>query len=178
MMEASGGHSNTMKIPKNMTEEETLEKIELVVNRIAPKYSFSGYDVNDIKQEAYIICIDALDRYDQKRPLENFLSVNLSNRLKNFIRDNYCRSSDTDKKKVMCPSPLPTQDIAVDTQESLDDKIYKLEMMEIIEQKLPSNLRMHYLKFINGVSITKARKEELLSKLKEILKGEIENEER
>ena len=36
-----------------------------------------------------MICMDALNRYDQKRPLENFLSVNLSNRLKNFIRDNH-----------------------------------------------------------------------------------------
>ena len=74
-----------MNIPKNMTREEVLDKINLVVNRISPKYTFHGYDLDDIKQEAFMICMDALNRYDQKRPLENFLSVNLSNRLKNFI---------------------------------------------------------------------------------------------
>ena len=78
-----------MNIPKNMTKEEVLDKIKLVVDRISPKYTFHGYDVDDIKQEAFMICMDALDRYDQKRPLENFLSVNLSNRLKNFVRDNH-----------------------------------------------------------------------------------------
>ena len=56
-----------MNIPKNMTKEEVLEKIDLVVNRISPKYTFHGYDVDDIKQEAFMICMDALDRYDQKR---------------------------------------------------------------------------------------------------------------
>ena len=78
-----------MKIPSNMTDEQVLETMELVINRIAPRYTFYGYTVSDIKQESYIICIEALERYDEKRPLENFLSVNLSNRLKNFIRDNY-----------------------------------------------------------------------------------------
>ena len=72
-----------------MTDEQVLETMDLVINRIAPRYTFYGYAVNDIKQESYIICIEALERYDEKRPLENFLSVNLSNRLKNFIRDNY-----------------------------------------------------------------------------------------
>ena len=172
-MEQSGGAYH-MKIPKNMTEKETLEKIDIVVNRIAPKYSFSGYDVNDIKQEAYIICMDALNRYDQKRPLENFLAVNLSNRLKNFIRDNYCKSSDTDKKKVMCPSPMPTQDIAIDNDLTVEDKIFHSQMTEIIEEKLPASLRMTYLKFINNVSITKAKKEELIETLRTILQEEIE----
>lgn len=95
-----------MKIPKNLKEDEVLDKIELVINRIAPKYTFHGYDLNDIKQEAFIICYEALERYDQKRPLENFLSVNLSNRLKNFIRDNNFTKSSEDKRKVLSPKQL------------------------------------------------------------------------
>ena len=39
---------------------EVIDKIQLVVDRIAPKYTFHGYDVDDMKQEAFIICIDAL----------------------------------------------------------------------------------------------------------------------
>ena len=76
-----------MKIPNNMTEEQVMKTIMLVVNRTASKYTFYGYDSDDIKQEAFIICMDALNRYDSKRPLENFLAVHLSNRLKNFTVD-------------------------------------------------------------------------------------------
>ena len=57
-----------MKIPKNMTEAQVLSSIDAIVNRIAPKYTFYGYDVEDIKQEAFIICFDALNRYDENAP--------------------------------------------------------------------------------------------------------------
>ena len=78
-----------MNIPDGMTEQEVVDQIEKVCNRIAPRYTFYGYALDDIKQEAFIICMEALNRYDNSRPLENFLSVNLSNRLKNFVRDNH-----------------------------------------------------------------------------------------
>lgn len=155
-----------------MTKEETLEKLELVINRIAPKYCFAGYDIDDMKQEAYIICMDALERYDEKRPLENFLSVNLANRLKNFIRDNHCKSGETDKKKIMCPSQMPHSDIAVDENINPEDIISMIEIKEIIEEKMPARLRMSYLKMVNGVSINKSKKEEVINFLKETFSGE------
>ena len=37
-----------MKIPKKMSKKDVLAKIELVINRIAPKYTFPGYDIDDI----------------------------------------------------------------------------------------------------------------------------------
>jgi DNA-directed RNA polymerase specialized sigma subunit len=167
-----------MKIPKNLTEEETLSKIELVVNRIAPKYSFVGYDINDIKQEAYIICMDALERYDQKRPLENFLAVNLSNRLKNFVRDNFCnKNSDEDKKKVMCPSYISNEDLIAGRESPAEHAVYMKEIEEIIDHHLPANMRMTYLRYKNGLSITKNKREELLTFLKSIFQKDDDNEE-
>ena len=80
-----------MKIPKNMTEEEVIETIQKVVRRVSYNFKFAFYDVEDIEQEAFIIGMEALDRYDEKRPLENFLFVHIKNRLKNFNRDNYIR---------------------------------------------------------------------------------------
>lgn len=88
-----------MRVPKNMTEKEVMDQMMVVIDRTAAKYTFYGYDVEDIKQEAFIICMDALERYDEKRPLENFLAVHLSNRLKNFIRDNYYVKNEEDKRK-------------------------------------------------------------------------------
>tara|TARA_B100001564_G_scaffold324411_1_gene305141 strand:- start:1559 stop:2062 length:504 start_codon:yes stop_codon:yes gene_type:complete len=159
-----------MKIPKNMTKKEVIDKIQLVVDRIAPKYTFHGYDIDDMKQEAFIICIDALDRYDQKRPLENFLSVNLSNRLKNFVRDNYCTLKDVEKKKVMTPAPLISDNIVDTRRTDNSSKVNTKEASDIIDQNLPVELRADYLKMINDVYILKKKKDEILLVIKNILK--------
>ena len=49
-----------MYVPSNMTKQDVIDQIAVVVNRIAPKYTFHGYEPEDIKQEAFIICMDAL----------------------------------------------------------------------------------------------------------------------
>lgn len=158
-----------MKKPKNMTEQEVLQKITHVVDRIAPKYTFNGYDVDDIKQEAFLICMDALDRYDQKRPLENFLAVNLSNRLKNFVRDNYFTKKDEDKKKALNPAHLAYED-ALPSDEIDTDAIFDAsEMQRVIDQRLPKDLRADYLKIISDVYVPKKRKEYILEILRSIL---------
>lgn len=162
-----------MKTPSNMTDEQVLETMELVINRIAPRYTFYGYTVSDIKQESYIICIEALERYDEKRPLENFLSVNLSNRLKNFIRDNYFIAESNDERiKVLQPVQLDYEDTLIDKKEkySIDEeKIDKDSCNSYIDRFLPASMRMDYLKIINNVYITKSRRDEVVEKVKEIL---------
>jgi DNA-directed RNA polymerase specialized sigma24 family protein len=159
-----------MKIPKNMSEKEVMQKILLVVDRIAPKYTFNGYDVDDIKQEAYIICMDALDRYDEARPLENFLSVNLSNRLKNFVRDNYFTKNDTEKKKILNPSQLSYDDCLETEDDDVDINIDVSHMSKVIDQHLPSKCRSDYLKILSDVYVPKKRKAEIISLIKNIMK--------
>jgi len=158
-----------MKIPKGMTESEVIAKINIVINRIAPRYAFSGYDVDDIKQEAFMICMDALLRYDVNRPLENFLSVHLSNRLKNFVRDNYFTSSDQEKKKVLAPKQLSNDDNIIDNEIDQDISIDNKEIRKIIDKFLPFDYRSDYLKFVNDVSIPKKRKIQLFLVIKNIL---------
>lgn len=154
-----------------MTEKEVLQKIHLVVDRIAPKYTFNGYDVDDIKQEAFIICMDALDRYDECRPLENFLSVNLSNRLKNFVRDNYYTKKDEDKKRILNPTQLSYEDNiqceSADNDKSMDLQDFKI----IIDKHMPAKYRSDYLKILNDVYVTKKRKLEIFSLIKKIIEG-------
>lgn len=158
-----------MKVPEGMTEREVIDKINIVINRIAPKYTFSGYEVDDIKQEAFMICMDALTRYDTNRPLENFLSVHLSNRLKNFVRDNYFTSSDQDKKKVLAPKQLSNDDNVTDREVDQDIAIDNKDIRVIIDKFLPFDYRSDYLKFINDVSIPKKRKTQLFIVIKNIL---------
>lgn len=160
-----------MKIPKGMTQQQVVNQIYIVVNRIAPKYAFNGYDIDDIKQEAFIICMDALDRYDNKRPLENFLSVHLSNRLKNFIRDNYYTKDEEEKKKILKPKSLSSEDFVPinNRTENHDDIIDAKRIQGIIDKHLPSNCRADYLKIINDVYVPKKRREEVIELIKELV---------
>ena len=158
-----------MKIPKNMTKEDVIKQINIVVNRISPKYTFNGYEVDDIKQEAFIICMDALERYDHNRPLENFLSVHLSNRLKNFVRDNFYTKNEDDKKKILSPKQLSYEDYIPEDSFDSDVTIDAKDMQKIIDQFLPSDYRGDYLKIISDVYVPKKRRDEVILKIKELL---------
>jgi DNA-directed RNA polymerase specialized sigma24 family protein len=159
-----------MRIPSDMTEEQVIKTIQTVCDRISPKYTFYGYTVDDIKQEAFIICIEALNRYEEGRPLENFLSINLSNRLKTFMRDNYfIGSSNESRKKLARPSQLEYEDKILDNQDQECEKLDLKEMAAAVDKYIPANVRMDYLKIINDIYIAKQRREEVIEIIKSIL---------
>lgn len=93
-----------MKLPENHTEEQVLAAIENVVNSLAYKYTFFHHTLEDVKQEARILALEALPRYDGVRSLEAFLWVHVNNRLMNFKRDNYERRDNKPCNK--CPHAL------------------------------------------------------------------------
>lgn len=80
-----------MKIPSGMTEREVTEIVNNIARRLANNYTFGYNKAEDITQEIWLIAIDGLERYDGKRPLENFLFVHVRNRLSNLKRDKYSR---------------------------------------------------------------------------------------
>jgi len=170
-----------MKVPKGMTEQEVVDQITRVCDRIAPKYTFYGYTVDDIKQESFMICMDALKRYDESRPLENFLSVNLSNRLKNFVRDNHFISTDNNERvKIAQPAQLDYENNIVDNSNSFTTSYDDIELKDIsllINEHIPSLMRMDYLRMISDVYITKQRREEIINTIFEILEEHGYNEE-
>lgn len=162
-----------MIIPSGMTSDQVIRQIEKVVKRIAPKYTFYGYTVDDISQESFIICMEALPRYDATRPLENFLSVHLSNRLKNFVRDNhFTNTEDTNKVRVMKPAQLDHEHSLVDQRNLFaidENSIDYGEMSKVIDKKLPAQYRLDYLKMQNEVYVSRQRKEEIVIVIREIL---------
>ena len=105
--------------------------------------------------------------------MENFLSVNLSNRLKNFVRDNHFLSNEnTDRQKVYQPAQLEYEDYIIDEENKFSisyEHIQKEEMVAAIDKYLPANMRMDYLKMINDVYITKQRREEITAMIVDIL---------
>lgn len=67
-----------------------------VIERLAKGRSANGafayYETQDVYQEVWCMCLEALDRYDSTiGPIENYLVRHVTNRLKNLKRDKYFR---------------------------------------------------------------------------------------
>lgn len=165
-----------MIIPSGYSESGVLHTFTVVINRIAPRYTFYGYAVQDIKQEAFMICMDALERFDPKRgiPLENFASVHLSNRLKNFVRDHHIyQEQNDDRIKIVQPGQLDNDNLIVDGREhELDneERIDYKELSNLINKKLPASMRADYLKMQSDVYISKNRRDEIIAEITAIVK--------
>jgi|TARA_R100000808_G_scaffold3827_2_gene13129 DNA-directed RNA polymerase specialized sigma24 family protein len=174
-----------MKIPTTMTEAEVLATMTRVVDRIAHKYRFGYFDIEDIKQEAFIIAMEAMERYDEARPLENFLAVHVSNRLKNFKRDNFFRPdyvppsgkvvNDNETKRFLM-EPLDIDNIRDEHERNMrgDDNIVeelaKRELMGIVDTYLDMSLRSDYLRILHGVYVPKPRREHIYQAIMQILR--------
>jgi len=158
--------------PKPKQQEIILK----VIDRIAPRYTFGYYELDDIKQESYIICLEAIEKYDNSRPFENFISKHLSNRLKTLIRDKYSRSNiESEKHEKLNQSKKNLMDLkSVDGSYKVyeDDIIERLSTSEAIEtlmRELPPSMRNNFYRLANGVSIQSSKKQALFDKVKEIL---------
>ncbi len=168
-----------------MTEAEVLATMTRVVDRIAHKYRFGYFDIEDIKQEAFIIAMEAMERYDEARPLENFLAVHVSNRLKNFKRDNFFRPdyvppsgkvvNDNETKRFLM-EPLDIDNIRDEHERNMrgDDNIVeelaKRELMGIVDTYLDMSLRSDYLRILHGVYVPKPRREHIYQAIMQILR--------
>ena len=173
-----------MKIPKGMTESEVLEVVNRICDRYAYKFKFGYFEPDDIRQEAFIIAIDALERYDESRPLENFLAVHVKNRLNNFKRDRYYRQhkildENIDQLYISMKFLMDTLDISNIRDEKegnmrLDDdfieKIANEELLEIIDEHLDVSFRSDYLRVKDGTYVPKPRREQIMEEITEILK--------
>lgn len=152
------------------------EIILKVIERIAPKYTFGYYEIDDIKQESYIICLEALSKYDKSRPFENFISKHLSNRLKTLIRDKYSRSNiespkherlNRDKRNLMDLKSVDREYKV--SEDNILDRMQTEEAMEMLMDALPPSMRNNFFRLANGVSIQSSKKQALFDKVKEIL---------
>jgi len=157
------------------------ETIEKVANRYAYKFQFAYYTPEDIKQEAFIIAMEALDRYDGKRPLENFLAVHVKNRLNNFKRDNFYRQSKSEKSlssnsKKHLMEPLDISNIRDESERNMrvdDDFIRAIEdkeLFSLIDEHLNVSLRSDYLRILHNVYVSKPRREQIYSEIQLILR--------
>lgn len=153
-----------------------LEIITTVAAKLAPKYTFGYYGVDDICQEGIIMGYEALPRYDNKRPLPNFIYVHINNRLKTFKRDNYFRinagsaeSIQQAKKNIM--DPVSIEKVEPLKEGELLDALNLKEIREKINKHLPTNLRKDYLRICAGAKVSKNTRQKIVETLKKILEN-------
>ena len=142
-----------------------------VAKRTAPKYTFYGFTADDMEQEAYIECIQVLDKYKPEiAPLEHFLANHLSKRMLNVIRKYHFQKSDKeDKKRVAMPGQLSNEESMRFYEIDSDQEIDTADMIEVIDKHLPSMYRENYLKLINDVHVEKKQRDELIEIIQEIV---------
>lgn len=140
-----------------MTEEQVMETLTRVTDRFKKKYKFGSYTEEDIQQEAYIECLSALERYDGVRPLENFLSVHLRNRLFNFRRK---------------WQPKIVEDVQLDdSYDPMSGNNARLvsHIEELVDTQFNVDLRNDYLRMKDGVKLPRVRTERLKQTIKELI---------
>lgn len=162
---------------------EEMETLTSVLQRLKHKHHFDIYDVEDIYQEGFIIGMKALAKYSIKLniSLENFLYVYIGSRLKNFKRDNSVRQdsrcnrckrfdpncklcqvrdkTQTRKKNILKPLNIETCERPVDNCSELELEFQ--ELRDKISNGLTTKERADYLKIRAGIYVQKARKEEI-----------------
>lgn len=170
-----------MKIPDGLNEEEVVKIIRKIAKRLAPKYVFAGYEVEDIEQEAFLIGINGLKNYDPARPLENFMYTHINNRLKTFKRDNYFRMDyGTEAQKIQDQKRDLLEPVSIDNVYTMhiapdvNNDAYVKEILELIDRKLPTHMRRDYLRLQSNSPLPKGRKANIIQIIEQIINGEFD----
>lgn len=174
-----------MKIDQKILDE-SYPIIERLAQSRSANGSFAYYESEDVSQEIWSMCLEAMDSYDsEKGPIENFLVTHVTNRLKNLMRDKYFRpGSDLPtsglarvKMNLVNALPLDGSDIAEQgsllccTPLSVDPIEYLLceETLIYIRQRLPDDLLEPFEELINNNKIRNSLTREVQYKVAEIL---------
>jgi DNA-directed RNA polymerase specialized sigma24 family protein len=153
-----------------------------------------------MKQQARLFAWEGLEKYDGKRPLENFLWTHVRNRLYNFKRNNYSR---LEKPCDTCEFYISKKCTAFVDQEEchlykgwldrnnakknlmhsvsveFDQKehetaslstLFAKEVMEILDEQLHVGFREDWIRLINNLKLGKNRKDKLLEEIYIVLK--------
>jgi DNA-directed RNA polymerase specialized sigma24 family protein len=199
-----------MEFPEGVGEADFLAAVENAVTWLAPSFVFGSYDVDDIRQEAFLAAAKALPRYDPggagpdglpRRKLENFIYTAVKNGLINVKRDLYrradppcvvchrsaghrsdhpsgewCRHYLEWKKrndaKASLQQPLGLERVPDERQgraSEVEEGVATAELLRLIDERLPVELRATYLQMRAGRAVPKARRLEVEEAVKGIV---------
>jgi hypothetical protein len=155
-----------------MPKPEELKQITTVAEKLAEYYTFPGFDVDDIKQEALLVGISVFDKFDSTTgKLEDFLFITIKNALLNLkIKHYYNPRSKTDysklRKSCIRSCQIMDEHEYVHPFEDLETK----EIVELIDRYIHPHLKKDYMKIREGMSVGKLRRDKILTEVKRIHK--------
>ena len=189
-----------MKIPDNHSEQEVIDIIDGIANRLCYKFKFGYHSPDDMKQQARLFAWEGLEKYDGKRPLENFLWTHVRNRLYNFKRNNYSRLEkpcDTCEFFInkKCTAFVDQEECnlykgwldrnnakknlmhSVSVEYDQKDKdmpslstLFAKEVLDLLDEELHVRFREDWIRFINNLRLPKQKRERLLLEIVTVLK--------
>ena len=194
------GSAKILKIPKNHSEQEVLDVIDNIANRLCYKFKFGYHSPEDMKQQARLFAWEGLEKYDNKRPLENFLWTHVRNRLYNFKRNNYSRLEkpcdtcefyinkkctafvdqeecnlykgwlDRNNAKKNLMHSISVEFDQKETTTSSVGTLFAKEVVELLDAELHVRFREDWIRLLNNLRLNKIRKDRILEEIKSILK--------
>ena len=157
-----------------------LKQAEPIIHKIAKsrkqKHKFAYFDSEDIYQEIYVLCLDALSRYKPENGiLEHYLNSHVTNRLKNLKRDKYFRVVLDDpsltQKRINIVNAVGIDNVKISEKTKFlassspeADPFLSLEAedtKELIINNLPPHLVEHFNNLLMGKKIKKNILEEI-----------------
>lgn len=157
-----------------------MKQAEPIIHKIAKsrkqKHKFAYFDSEDIYQEIYVLCLDALSRYKPENGiLEHYLNSHVTNRLKNLKRDKYFRVVLDDpsltQKRINIVNAVGIDNVKISEKTKFlasscpsPDPFLSLEakdLEEIIVDSLPPHLVEHFNNLLMGKKIKKNILEEI-----------------
>lgn len=153
---------------KEEMDSVTFNIIHTICNRMKNKYSFAYYKPEDIYNESFLLAMDGLTRYTGQAPLENFLSVHISNRLKNLVRKYYS----SPKQNLVNALGFQNVDDSGETCMHYEDSkeyLYSEDLEEFIDAKLAPKFRSDYLRLMENEYIVPQRRKILKEELQRLM---------
>lgn len=141
--------------------EGSLEIIMGIADSLSEAYRSKTLPKEDLRQEVFLFCVDAMTRYDGRAPLENFLRKHARNRILNLLRYNKRRkvlhdTIDVDSlKEVLAYNPI--------------DRLESEELFSIVNEELSVQEWKVLMKMLDGVSVSISRKNHVREKVGEII---------
>jgi DNA-directed RNA polymerase specialized sigma24 family protein len=141
--------------------EKSLEIIVDIAESLSSAYESNTLSKDDLYQEIFLFCVDALPNYDNRGPLENFLRHHAKNRILNLLRFNKRRKAifetvDIDALK---------ENLYYEPSSQLETE----ELFTILEEELNIQERKILMKILDGIPVVGSRKNHVREKVREII---------
>jgi hypothetical protein len=184
--------NTTNNIDKYTLDKYILDIINKTAKNLAPFFTFSYYDVEDIEQEIRILCLKILNNYEEeKSDLYTFLFMNARNAMIDLRRSKLSRTilkpddncsveeykkyqkkiTHNNKKKSVAEPQLLSEELLADNlsvEYDLAGDMDKKYIFSVIDREVPTKLRREYLIYLEGGKLSYYDKLLVLRTIREI----------